>query len=379
MVEGKKRKKLKKLVKKETKLSQKSTQITKVNIKIGDVKKKAKRKRKKRAGGGGGGGPPARLVRRPHLPPNPLIGAINYTPPPGYLTPSDIRNLYAQPPQPVPAQVAGFQAAVPALPLAQGQVIGQAQVAQGQLVEGQPVAVQARPSVVQPQGRPRVSLVARVPNVGFGNSPAIVRQPSFPRPQNTSAILGPRSAGAGLGGLLPVDSDESKERDGPGQGMNGINTGATRFLGGGLLPQGSSISGNGGTHRAEVAQLHMDAAGSPSGAVRLYGPASMSTRNLRNRAVGGIPSGGRRGGSGGAGPRGGAIPVVKGLKSRLDSALGGPARRRKKAVREGLRRQADQDASYERTSPIAFGDIGGSASVFAAPARLDRASSGDDY
>ena len=105
----------------------------------------------------------------------------------------------------------------------------------------------------------------------------------------------------------------------------------------------------------------------------------MSTRNLRGRAVGGIPSGGRRGESGGAGPRGGAIPVVRGLRARLDRATGGPARRRKKAVREGLRRQADQDASYERTSPIGFGDMGGSASVFAPATPLDRASSGDDY
>lgn len=377
MVEGKKRKKLKKLVKKETKLSQKSTQITKVNIKIGDVKKKAKRKRKKRAGGGGGG-PPARLVRRPHLPPNPLIGAINYTPPPGYLTPSDIRNLYAQPPQPVPAQVAGFQAAVPALPQAQGQVIGQAQVAQGQLVEGQPVAVQARPSVVQPQSRGRVNLVARVS--GFGNSPAISRQSSFPRPQNTSAIYGPRSAGTGLGGLLPVDSDESKERDGPGQGMSGINTGATGFIGGGLLPQGSSISGNGGTHRAEVAHLHMDAAGSPGGAGRLFQPNAMTTRNLRGRAIAGMPSGGRRGGSGGAAASGGAVPVARGLRARLDRATGGPARRRKKAVREGLRRQAEQDASYQQGSPIGFGDMGGSASVFNVPALdLDGTGSGGDY
>lgn len=325
MVEGKKRKKLKKLVKKETKLSQKATQITKVNIKIGDVKKKAKRKRKKRAGGGGGGGPPARLVRRPHLPPNPLIGAINYTPPPGYLTPGDIRNLYAQPPPPVP------RAVLPPAPAVPGQPVP------GQLVEGQPVAVEARPGVVQPQGRPRVNLVGRAERP---RTPRGMRQRSFaggerdqPLVAATSAIYGPRSAGAGLSGLLPaVDGDESKERDGPGQGMSGINTGATSFLGGTPLPQGSSISGNGGSHRAEVAHLHLDAAGSPGGAARLYAPAAMSTRNLRSRAIGGIPSGGRPGESGGASASGGAIPVVRGLRARLDRAIGGPARRERKAA-----------------------------------------------
>jgi len=49
MVEGKKkRKKLKKLVKKDTGknvVKQKATQITKVNIKIGDDKKKGKKKK----------------------------------------------------------------------------------------------------------------------------------------------------------------------------------------------------------------------------------------------------------------------------------------------------------------------------------------------
>lgn len=326
MVEGKKRKKLKKLVKTEPKISQKSsqraTQITKVNIKIGDDKKKAKRKRKKKAGGasGAGGGGPQRLRRRPHLPSNSMIGAINYTPPPGYLTPNDIRLLYAQPPPPLPPAV------LPQAPLVPGQLVA------GQVVEGQPVAVAARPGVVQPQGRPRVALVNRIQ--GFGNSPRSARQSSFPRPQNTSAIYGPRSADAWGGG----------EQDGVGQAMSGINTGATAFIGGRPLPQGSSVMGNGGSHRAEVAHLHLDAAGSPGGAARLYAPAAMSTRNLRNRAIV-VPSGGRRGGSGGASASGGAIPVVRqrrgaSFAARVDSFLGGPARREKKAAR---RRAADDD------------------------------------
>ena len=172
MVEGKKkRKKLKKLVKKDTGktvIKQKASQITKINIKIGDDKKKGKKKRKKKTTGG----EPGRLRRRPHLPPNPMIGAINYTPPPGYMTPGDIRALYQQQPPAAPAQAPGFVPAVPALPQAQGQVIGQ--VAQGQVVEGQPVAVAARPSVVQPQGRPRVALVDRI--VGFGPLPSVASQ-----------------------------------------------------------------------------------------------------------------------------------------------------------------------------------------------------------
>ena len=214
MVEGKKkRKKLKKLVKKDTGktvIKQKATQITKINIKIGDDKKKGKKKRKKKTTGG----EPGRLRRRPHLPPNPMIGAINYTPPPGYMTPGDIRNLYAQQPPAAPAQAPGFAPAVPALPQAQGQVIGQ--VAQGQVVEGQPVAVAARPSVVQPQGRPRVDLVDRI--VGFG-------------PARPSVSFAPSIASQSLGGNSPVPSFGTsggaasprsvlRNRDFPGSNLN---------------------------------------------------------------------------------------------------------------------------------------------------------------
>ena len=195
MVEGKKkRKKLKKLVKKDTGknvVKQKATQITKVNIKIGDDKKKGKKKKKKKTTEG----EPGRLRRRPHLPPNPMIGAINYTPPPGYMTPGDIRALYQQQPPAAPAQAPGFAPAVPALPQAQGQVIGQ--VAQGQVVEGQPVAVAARPSVVQPQGVPRVSLVDRI--VGFGPSAPSVRPSVSFAPSVASQSIGG-------GGNSPVPS-----------------------------------------------------------------------------------------------------------------------------------------------------------------------------
>tara|TARA_R110000822_G_scaffold112325_3_gene243231 strand:- start:967 stop:2235 length:1269 start_codon:yes stop_codon:yes gene_type:complete len=214
MVEGKKkRKKLKKLVKKETGktvVKQKATQITKINIKIGDDKKKGKKKRKKKTTGG----EPGRLRRRPHLPPNPMIGAINYTPPPGYMTPGDVRALYQQQPPAAPAQAPGFAPAVPALPQAQGQVIGQ--VAQGQVVEGQPVAVAARPNVVQPQGRPRVDLVDRI--VGFG-------------PARPSVSFAPSIASQSLGGNSPVPSFGTsggaasprsvlRNRDFPGSNLN---------------------------------------------------------------------------------------------------------------------------------------------------------------
>lgn len=195
MVEGKKkRKKLKKLVKKDTGktvVKQKATQITKVNIKIGDDKKKKKKRKKKTTGG-----EPGRLRRRPHLPPNPMIGSINYTPPPGYMTPGDVRALYPPPPPAAPAQAPGFAPAVPALPQAEGQVIGQ--VAQGQFVEGQPVAVAARPSVVQPQSNPRVDLQDRI--VGFG--PSRPSRPSL-RP---SVSFAPSVASQSLGGNSPVPS-----------------------------------------------------------------------------------------------------------------------------------------------------------------------------
>ena len=101
MVEGKKKKKLKKIIKKTTRTGGHSVkQSTNIHIKIGDDKKKQKRKRKKK------GGLPPRLQRRPHLPTNPLIGSRMFNPPPGYLTPYDIRNaLPPPPPQPVPVPV----------------------------------------------------------------------------------------------------------------------------------------------------------------------------------------------------------------------------------------------------------------------------------
>jgi len=307
MVEGKKkRKKLKKLVKKDTGktiVKQKATQITKVNIKIGDDKKKGKKKKKKKTIAG----EPGRLKRRPHLPPNPMIGAINYTPPPGYMTPGDVRALYQQQPPAAPAQAPGFAPAVPALPQAEGQVIGQ--VAQGQVVEGQPVAVAARPAVVQPQGRPRVALVDRIvsfaPSVassqsigGGGNSPvpsfgtsagaasprSVLRNRNFPGSElnpapSENAIAyaqaqaqAARLASAGLslgGGLMSVapplarqgsneaqrgDGDESKEDQialgsvNPdvyrvGQAMNGIRTGGSAMGSGG----GGGLMGGGST------------------------------------------------------------------------------------------------------------------------------------
>lgn len=220
MVEGKKkRKKLKKLVKKDTGktvVKQKATQITKVNIKIGDDKKKGKKKKKKKTTAG----EPGRLKRRPHLPTNPMIGAINYTPPPGYMTPGDIRALYQQQPPAAPAQAPGFAPAVPALPQAQGQVIGQ--VAQGQVVEGQPVAVAARPSVVQPQGRPRVSLQERI--VGFGPSapsvrPSVSFAPSVASGQSIGSGASPvPSFGTSAGAASP--RSVLRNRDFPGSELN---------------------------------------------------------------------------------------------------------------------------------------------------------------
>lgn len=117
----KKNKKLKKALmkKKATKAKQKIKQkvkqsvkqSTNINIKIGDTGKKKKPKRKKKQPSG----EPMRLQRRPHLPTNPLIGAITYTPPPGYSAPSDLARAlpppppaYPPPPLPVaPAPVEG--------------------------------------------------------------------------------------------------------------------------------------------------------------------------------------------------------------------------------------------------------------------------------
>jgi hypothetical protein len=220
MVEGKKkRKKLKKLVKKDTGknvVKQKATQITKVNIKIGDDKKKGKKKKKKKTTEG----EPGRLRQRPRGPTNPMIGAINYTPPPGYMTPGDIRALYQQQPPAAPAQAPGFAPAVPALPQAQGQVIGQ--VAQGQVVEGQPVAVAARPSVVQPQGRPRVALADRI--VGFGPSPPSARASVSFAPSVASQSIGGGgnspvpSFGTSAGAASP--RSVLRNRDFPGSELN---------------------------------------------------------------------------------------------------------------------------------------------------------------
>lgn len=314
MVEGKKkRKKLKKLVKTEGKLrkketgktvvKQKATQITKVNIKIGDDKKKGKKKRKKKTTGG----EPGRLRRRPHLPPNPMIGAINYTPPPGYMTPGDVRALYPQQPPPAPAQAPGFAPAVPALPQAQGQVIGQ--VAQGQVVEGQPVAVAARPSVVQPQGRPRVDLVDRI--VGFG-------------PARPSVSFAPSVASQSLGGdgNSPVPSFGTsagaasprsvlRNRDFPGSQLNPAPSenaiayaqaqaqaarlaSAGLSLGGGLMPAAPALTRQGSNEPQAGSETGSEDESKALGSVN---PEAYRT----GQAMNGIRTGGSIMGSGGGG------------------------------------------------------------------------------
>ena len=89
------------------KVKQSVKQSTNINIKIGDTGKKKKPKRRKKTGG-----EPMRLQRRPHLPPNPLIGAITYTPPPGYSAPSDFARALPRPPPPLPPPLAPLPAPV---------------------------------------------------------------------------------------------------------------------------------------------------------------------------------------------------------------------------------------------------------------------------
>ena len=310
MVDGKKkRKKLKKLVKKDTGktvVKQKATQITKVNIKIGDDKKKGKKKRKKKTTGG----EPGRLRRRPHLPPNPMIGAINYTPPPGYMTPSDVRALYQQQPPAAPAQAPGFAPAVPALPQAQGQVIGQ--VAQGQVVEGQPVAVAARPSVVQPQGRPRVALVDRI--VGFGPSPPSARPSvSFAPSVASSQSLGGNSPVPSFGTSGGAASPRSvlRNRDFPGSNLNPAPSenaiayaqaqaqaarlaSAGLSLGGGLMPAVPSIGRQDSNERQAGSEAGSEDESKALGSVN---PAAYRV----GQAMNGIRTGGSAMGSGGGG------------------------------------------------------------------------------
>ncbi len=326
MVEGKKkRKKLKKLVKKDTSktnVKQKSTQITKINIKIGDDKKKRKKKKKKPTQAG----EPTRLKRRPHLPPNPMIGAINFTPPPGYMTPGDIRDLLRQAPPPPPQ-----------IPQAQLQQVPQG----GQVVEGQPVISAARPTVVQ-SSRPRLELqrTGQRPElkeriIGFGPNLAAGRRsvtfspsvkstedispvPSFgtsagaasprtvllnrdypgsqlnPAPnerkiaqeQERSEQARVQAAGLSLGGGLmstvkikrpsepreAPDDDESKlgsvnqQAYRAGQAMNGIRTGGSAMGsggGGGLMQGGGTAMGNQGTYMDNRANRALGRVGLP--------------------------------------------------------------------------------------------------------------------
>ena len=92
------------------KVKQTVKQSTNINIKIGDIAKKKKRKKRKT------GGEPMRLQRRPHLPTNPLVGAIQYTPTPGYTAPSDLARALPRPPPALP----------PPLPVAAAPVEGPA-------------------------------------------------------------------------------------------------------------------------------------------------------------------------------------------------------------------------------------------------------------
>lgn len=169
----------------------------------------------------------------------------------------------------------------------------------------------ARGGAVIPGGPPAVEAGSRaVANlVRWGG----VRRPqAFPRPLNIPNGAQPNKWGpsGSVQGNPPAGSAP------PLAAQNNLR--GTQYGGGAGRPSLSSRS-VGGTFRAEVADLHLAAADSPGGAVRLYAPASMTTRNLRARAIT-VPSGGRRLGGGGANQAGGAIPVVRPKRGLRNSA-----------------------------------------------------------
>lgn len=131
-----------------------------------------------------------------------------------------------------------------------------------------------------------------------------VRMPqAFPRPLNIPNGAQPNKWG-------PEGSVQGNPPAGTAPPLASQNNLRGTQYGGGAGRPSLSSRNRQPTFRAEVADLHSAAASSPGGAVRLFAPAAMNVRNLRNRAIS-VPGGGRRGGGGGANQAGGAIPVVR--------------------------------------------------------------------
>jgi hypothetical protein len=196
IVDKKKRKKLKRVLKKGN-VKQTVKQSTNINIKIGDTGKKKRKKRKKKQVGG----EPMRIQRRPHLPTNPLIGAINYTPPPGYFAPGDLARALPPPPPPyVP----------PPLPVAAAPIEGPAgELGAGVGAEGAPL-VPFHPAGIAPLAPPRRRAEIDVPRYN-------VFEPPPPHPlsyggSSSSATLYPQSTSYGGSTTL---SPATAQRRGP--------------------------------------------------------------------------------------------------------------------------------------------------------------------
>ena len=191
IVDKKKRKKLKRVLKKGN-VKQTVKQSTNINIKIGDTGKKKRKKRKKKQVGG----EPMRIQRRPHLPTNPLIGAITYTPPPGYFAPSDLTRALPRPPPLPPAAP---------LPVAPAPVEGPAgELGAGVGAEGAPL-VPFHPAGVAPLAPARRRAEIDVPRYNVFEPP-----PPHPLSYGGSSALYPQSAS--YGGSTTLSPTTAKRR-----------------------------------------------------------------------------------------------------------------------------------------------------------------------
>ena len=187
----KRRKKLKKVLKKGN-VKQTVKQSTNINIKIGDTNKKKRKKRKKKQVGG----EPMRIQRRPHLPTNPLIGAITYTPPPGYFAPSDFTRALPRPPPLPPAAP---------LPVAPPPVEGPAgELGAGVGAEGAPL-VPFHPAGATPLAPARRRAEIDVPRYNVFEPP-----PPHPVSYGGSSALYPRSTS--YGGSTTLSPTTAKRR-----------------------------------------------------------------------------------------------------------------------------------------------------------------------
>lgn len=263
MVESKKKRtKLKNAIKQKTKVKQIAKQSTNINIKIGEIKKKKKRKKAVKRGGGG---QPGRLTRRPHLPTNPMIGSVFFTPPPGYMTPHDIRGALPPPPPAAPVAAAPVVAPLaPVAPLPVGHAIGLAHV-------GAPVAA-------APLGA--AAMAAAPPDADV----APLRQPAPPVHRDRPRVqFDPRHMGGG--GFQPVhppalSRQSSQSRGDDPRSPQGSFAGSYGTSAGGASPRRvlrNPVAGNVMPSEAQIAQQQQVAVRSrgdsrvATGAVYRYG------------------------------------------------------------------------------------------------------------